>query len=197
MTIQQLIDLGVKRIRKPGWPETDWMELPGLDSDGERYDKVRLVDDIESMYLYLNEVEDNKDDWISADPPESDRRKELMNRMPPREKIQELIDKRNAAIKANSGHDPWLDDKEDCDFTYMNESMNNNEINFETAKHHVLKFGPPEYRGKELYDIARFDDGLKYLDYVVGQDWLFEDTRKMIKRYLSEPSIKRDLEAII
>jgi hypothetical protein len=153
MTIQELINDGVKRIKKPLWPESDYIELPGLDSEGARYDKARIVDDIESIYCYMNEIEDNKDNWISADP-----------------------------------------EPEKGDFELP---LNINEVSFETASNHRLLFGPPHIRGKTLIEIARYDDGLKYLDYIVGQDWLYRATKLMVQRYLSEPSIKQELENII
>jgi hypothetical protein len=154
MTIQQLIDAGTKRIKKPLWPDSDYIELPGFDSNGDRYDTVRVVDDIESLYFKLKEIEDGKDNWISADP-----------------------------------------EPEKGDFELHID--HNNEVSFETASNHIVLFGPPKYRGKTIMEIARFDDGLKWLDYVIGQEWLYRGTKLMIERYLREDVIKRELEKII
>jgi hypothetical protein len=46
-------------------------------------------------------------------PAETAHRKELEKRMPSRERMTKFVDKREAAIAANGGRDPWLDDSED------------------------------------------------------------------------------------
>ena len=44
-------------------------------------------------------------------------------------------------------------------------------ITTEQAGGFVLGFG--KYRGRSVEQVAGTDDGLRYLDYVVGQDWCF------------------------
>lgn len=46
-------------------------------------------------------------------PAETARRKEIESRMPSRERMTEFVARREAAIVANGGRDPWLDDSED------------------------------------------------------------------------------------
>ena len=51
----------------------------------------------------------------------------------------------------------------------------------------IINFGA--HRGK------RFDEvPLKYLDWCLSQDWLWDETKAHIKAYLSDPSIKKLLE---
>ncbi len=54
-------------------------------------------------------------------------------------------------------------------------------------KDYVLVFG--KHKGKKLDGVP-----LLYLDWLVGQDWLREETKEAINEYLSEPVIKRELE---
>ena len=101
----------------------------------------------------------------------------------------------NAGIYFNvnefSGNDyvQYEEEYDDIDMSNLNTS-----ISFEQAKDYVLKFGPPEFRGLTLDRIATYNDGLRYLDFVVGQPWLHADTRDHIIAYLSNNGIKRDLE---
>ncbi len=50
-----------------------------------------------------------------------------------------------------------------------------------------LTFG--KHKGEELDKVP-----LKYLDWLIGQDWLFADARKAISAYLNSPSNTRALE---
>jgi hypothetical protein len=70
-------------------------------------------------------------------------------------------------------------------------------IQFDYAKNYRLRFGPKNYVGRTLDEIARQDDGLKYLDQLLGQDWVFQDTKDIIKAYLGSEAIKRDLESLL
>lgn len=54
-------------------------------------------------------------------------------------------------------------------------------------KDFVLSFG--EHKGKRLDDVP-----LLYLDWLVGEDWLHEETKRIVSEYLSEPVIKKELE---
>jgi hypothetical protein len=69
------------------------------------------------------------------------------------------------------------------------------EISFDAAKSHVIRFG--KHVGKSIFDTAATDDGLKYLDWLVGQDWFKGYTRECVERYLNEPSIKKELDELI
>jgi len=51
----------------------------------------------------------------------------------------------------------------------------------------TLKFGP--YRDKPLDQVS-----LKYLDKLLGEDWVWDSTKEVIRRYLSDPAIQRELE---
>lgn len=59
----------------------------------------------------------------------------------------------------------------------------------------VLGFG--KYKGQSIDSIATSDAGLKYLDWLVGQSWVFADVRKCLEEYLGDPVIKRELERLI
>jgi len=54
-----------------------------------------------------------------------------------------------------------------------------------------MEFG--KYKGKTLNEIAESDEGLKYLDWLVGErPDLFD-----LKLFLGQPTIKRELEALL
>lgn len=69
-------------------------------------------------------------------------------------------------------------------------------ITFDQARNYILKFHP-KYAGMTLDQVAKYNDGLRYLDYIVGQSWLHQDTRDHIKVYLANNGIKRDLKRLI
>jgi hypothetical protein len=166
MTIQQLIDADVKRIRKENWEPEEWAE-PHINVDGEIDNKILYCCPSGKVYLSVKDCSSdprNDDNWISADPE-------------PEKGDFELPDNFCESQRNIYGELP--------------------SIPFETASNHVILFGPPQYRGKTIMEIARFDYGLKWLDYVVGQEWLYRGTKLMIERYLREPSIKKELEQII
>ena len=66
---------------------------------------------------------------------------------------------------------------------------------FDEAKNFVIRFG--EYRDQTIDQIARDTKGLKYLDWLVGEDWVKGNTRKMLEIYLKDETIVKELEAII
>lgn len=51
----------------------------------------------------------------------------------------------------------------------------------------VLTFG--KHKGERIEDVP-----LRYLDWLVDQDWLFPDVKQAVKAYLAKPNIKRELE---
>jgi uncharacterized protein (DUF3820 family) len=56
----------------------------------------------------------------------------------------------------------------------------------------VMPFG--KYKGRDLDDIAGSDEGLRYIDWLVGEDWLSGRLREAVEAYLSDPAIQKDLE---
>ena len=68
-------------------------------------------------------------------------------------------------------------------------------ISFEQAKGYVLQFG--KHRGETLDAVASDDNGLLYLDRLVDEDWLFDDTRKAIQAYLNDPDIAVELKRLL
>lgn len=67
---------------------------------------------------------------------------------------------------------------------------------------HVRAMGPdgePTYyevglKGLTFDEIAQFENGLSYLDWLAGRDWLYGDFEKRLYAYLRNPCIKRELE---
>jgi len=68
-------------------------------------------------------------------------------------------------------------------------------MNFLDAMIYKMKFG--KYAGKTLDEIAKTDEGLKYLDYLYGQTWLTAETRDALTAYVSEPSISKEILNLI
>lgn len=66
---------------------------------------------------------------------------------------------------------------------------------FKAAQSFVIKFG--KYKGVTLDDIASTDEGLKYLDWLNGQTWLNDPLKKHVVNYLSDPSIRKELDALL
>lgn len=58
-----------------------------------------------------------------------------------------------------------------------------------------MPFGP--YRGSTLDKVAEKDDGLKYLDRIIGLKELHPITRENIKNYLAWPAISAELDQIL
>ena len=66
-------------------------------------------------------------------------------------------------------------------------------MTFKESQDYVLTFG--KYNGETLDQIAGSDEGLVYLDWLYGE--LPENqTRYALAAYLSDPSIKKELERI-
>lgn len=68
-------------------------------------------------------------------------------------------------------------------------------MKFSEAKEVVLSFG--KYRGKTIDDVAATDDGLRYLDWLAGQDWVNGRTEEALAEYLGNDAVKRDLETLL
>ena len=54
-------------------------------------------------------------------------------------------------------------------------------------KNAVIPFG--EHKGERLDEVP-----LKYLDWLLGQDWVFDDLKRKIRKYLEDPAIARELD---
>jgi uncharacterized protein (DUF3820 family) len=59
---------------------------------------------------------------------------------------------------------------------------------------YVMPLG--KYGGRTLDEIAATDEGLRYLDWMIGQAWVRDPLRANLKAYLSLPAIARDLDRI-
>lgn len=67
-------------------------------------------------------------------------------------------------------------------------------MTFEEARTFRMPFG--KYKGSTLDEVASTDEGLRYLDWLVGRD-LYPETRLRIEAYLADPTIRRALEEAI
>ena len=67
-------------------------------------------------------------------------------------------------------------------------------MTFEEARDFVMPFGM--YKGDTLNSIASSYEGLKYLDWIVGEH-LYGDVKDAIEAYLDDASVQRDLEACL
>lgn len=64
-------------------------------------------------------------------------------------------------------------------------------MTFKGAQEYILPFG--KHVGKALDSIASTDEGLLYLDWLIGQDWVRGQTREALTAYLGDPAIKKEL----
>src|SRR5262249_46453702 len=58
----------------------------------------------------------------------------------------------------------------------------------------TMPFG--QHRGRTLEDIARNDNGLRYLDWLSGQE-LYGPLRKNLTLYVTAEAIERDIDAVL
>ena len=80
--------------------------------------------------------------------------------------------------------------------------MNDDGLEGVVAAHTVLSevdgaAGRLVIRGHTLDEIGRDDEGLRYLDWLVGQPWLTSATKARIDAFLGQDSVKADLDRII
>jgi hypothetical protein len=68
-------------------------------------------------------------------------------------------------------------------------------MDFEEAGGFVLPLG--KHKGKKLDDVAQSDEGLLYLDWLAGQEWVYGRLAEALKAYLTNPSIARDVEKLV
>ena len=64
-------------------------------------------------------------------------------------------------------------------------------MTFKQASNFMMPLG--KYRGQKLDEIAQTDEGLKYLDWLIGQDWVQAPLKTALEAYLSDESISREL----
>ena len=64
---------------------------------------------------------------------------------------------------------------------------------FKQAQQWILQFG--KYKGLAIDKIAETDEGLKYLDWLNDQTWLQDPLKSHLVNYLSDPTIKKELDA--
>lgn len=62
------------------------------------------------------------------------------------------------------------------------------------ASDFVMPLG--QYMGRTIDDIASTDEGLKYLDWAVGQPWCKYGLAEALKVYLGQDCIVRELDRI-
>jgi hypothetical protein len=68
-------------------------------------------------------------------------------------------------------------------------------MTFDQAKAYEMPFG--KHKGRTLDDIAKDDDGLRYLDWMRGareEDGKNDTVDKALRTYLDDPSIQKELE---
>lgn len=66
-------------------------------------------------------------------------------------------------------------------------------MKFSEAQSFKLPFG--KYRGETLDKIAETDEGLAYLDWLVGEE-PFPPTGPALKTYLADPAIRAEVEQL-
>lgn len=66
-------------------------------------------------------------------------------------------------------------------------------IPFKVAKSYRMPFG--KYKGQTLDDIASTDDGLRYLDWLAGED-IRGPLKDALEAYLDDESISTELETL-
>jgi len=68
-------------------------------------------------------------------------------------------------------------------------------MTFKEAKNFLMPIGI--YAGKTIDKIAETNEGLKYLDWMREQNWIFGNLKIALDIYLKDPVIKSELDKII
>lgn len=68
-------------------------------------------------------------------------------------------------------------------------------MTFEESKNFRMPFG--KYKGKTLDEIAKTDEGLRYLDWLRDSPNLWIEMREAIEAYLGDASIAKELDELI
>ena len=66
---------------------------------------------------------------------------------------------------------------------------------FEEIGSTPLRFG--KFKGKTLADLWESDEGLSYLDWLLGQDWLFEDFRQRLEEFCEIERVAKEIERVV
>ena len=64
---------------------------------------------------------------------------------------------------------------------------------FTIAQRFVIPFG--KYKDTAIDKIAESDEGLLYLDWLNGQDFVRQPLKSHLRSYLSDPTIMKELES--
>lgn len=67
-------------------------------------------------------------------------------------------------------------------------------MKFETARKITMRFG--KYKGWPLDQIAETDEGLRYLDWLLGQEYIRPPLLWALEAYLTDPSIESELDRL-
>jgi hypothetical protein len=67
-------------------------------------------------------------------------------------------------------------------------------MTFEEARRLVMPLG--KHKGETLDRIAETDEGLLYLDWIIGQSWVRPRLQEALSAYLDFAPIRRDLDAL-
>lgn len=67
-------------------------------------------------------------------------------------------------------------------------------MKFETAQKTKIGFG--KYKGWTLDEIAESDEGLQYLDWLIGQDFVRPPLLWALTAYLNDPAIKTEFDRL-
>lgn len=59
----------------------------------------------------------------------------------------------------------------------------------------TIPFG--KYKGRSIDQIAESDEGLLYLDWLIGQEWLKAELRRDLQAYLDQPTIKAEVKRLL
>jgi uncharacterized protein (DUF3820 family) len=68
-------------------------------------------------------------------------------------------------------------------------------MDFTSACGFVMPLG--KHKGSTLARIGANHEGLKYLDWLVGQEWVDGRLRGALETYLKHPAISRELDAVL
>ncbi len=66
---------------------------------------------------------------------------------------------------------------------------------FDIAQNFVMPLG--KYKGQAIWQIACESEGLKYLDWLAGQDWVNGRLLTTLETYLEDPVIAKELDELL
>lgn len=68
-------------------------------------------------------------------------------------------------------------------------------MDFTAACSFVMPLG--KHKGKTLTRIGNNDEGLLYLDWIVGQEWINGRLREALETYLKHPAVAMQVDALV